>query len=215
MLLLRNSPSRRAAQLEHTSIRYRILLEMNFVVVDVETANQEPSSICQVALAFFCSSKLVEIWESLINPRSVFLPTNVRIHGIRQKEVCTAPVWPEVRPIVLALLSGKVVASHTYFDRMALTSADLKDGLEPTEGQAWVDTCAIARAASPYLSNHKLPHVARFLGIRYLPHDAKEDARCAGEVLLRAATVLRLSMVELLDAHSTILSPGRGSGAIL
>jgi DNA polymerase-3 subunit epsilon len=116
--------------------------------------------------------------------------------------VSQAPTWPEVRPTVHALLTGKIVASHTYFDTVALTRADLRYGLEPAGVLGWIDTCEIARAAWPYLSNHKLPHVARFLGVCHSPHDARDDARCAGEVLLRGAKAIGLSMDALLDAQS-------------
>jgi len=175
---------------------------MDFVVIDVETANQDPSSICQVAIASFRFSRMVEVWETLVNPESVFLSANIQIHGIRPDKVVKAPTWPEVRDTVRELFHGRIVASYTDFDRRALAGADQRYGLETVEVLGWVDTCAIARAAWPHLANHKLSHVARFLGLRHSPHDAKEDARCAGEILLRGAKALNLRADALLDAQS-------------
>jgi DNA polymerase III epsilon subunit-like protein len=45
---------------------------MNFVAVDVETANSSLASICQIGAAFFIDGKLCETWETLVNPEEYF-----------------------------------------------------------------------------------------------------------------------------------------------
>jgi DNA polymerase-3 subunit epsilon len=44
---------------------------MDFVVIDVETANADLSSICQVGIASFREGDLADTWESLVNPIAV------------------------------------------------------------------------------------------------------------------------------------------------
>jgi len=41
---------------------------MNFVAIDVETANSDMASICQIGIAKFENGILVEEWVSLVNP---------------------------------------------------------------------------------------------------------------------------------------------------
>ena len=66
---------------------------MDFVVVDVETANADLSSICQIGIAGFCGAALVDAWDSLVNPKDYFDPINISIHGIDEERVKDAPTW--------------------------------------------------------------------------------------------------------------------------
>ncbi len=45
---------------------------MNFVAVDVETANSKLSSICQIGIAEFQSGTLTHKWQSLVHPEDDF-----------------------------------------------------------------------------------------------------------------------------------------------
>ena len=71
---------------------------MDFVVIDVETANPDLASICQVGVASFRDGALVETWASLVNPEDYFSPLNVSIHHIGESHVEGAPTWSEVFP---------------------------------------------------------------------------------------------------------------------
>lgn len=93
---------------------------MNFVVVDVETANQRPSSICQIGIACFHNGMLTETWGELVDPEDSFLPFNTQLHGIGPRDVSSAPTWPDLQPRLRSFLEQHVLASHTFFDRTAL-----------------------------------------------------------------------------------------------
>lgn len=60
----------------------------------------------------------------------------------------------------------------------------MKYDLNMIESAQWIDTCALARRTWPELPNHKLASLAKRFGIEYRAHDAAEDARAAGEILL-------------------------------
>lgn len=171
---------------------------VDYFVVDVETANQARHSICQIGIAFFADGKMVDGWESLVNPHDEFLEFNVALHGIGPRTVARAPSWSEVLPKVNAILAGSAVASHTDFDRSALSGACLRAGVPAVPYSKWIDTCWLARRAWPHLPNHKLPTLARSFGIHYRAHDALEDARVAGEVLALALRGRRITIRELL-----------------
>ena len=86
---------------------------MDFVVIDVETANPDLASICQVGVASFRDGALVETWASLVNPEDYFSPLNVSIHHIGESHVEGAPTWSEVFPEVASRLQKRITVSHS------------------------------------------------------------------------------------------------------
>jgi len=167
---------------------------MGFVVIDVETANADVSSICQVGIATFRDGELADTWVSLVDPEDYFSFFNISIHGIDEDRVRDAPTWEEVFPHVASLLQGKIVVSHTPFDCGALAGACERYNLAGCEC-AWLDSARVVRRAWPRFSRSGcgLSNVAAYFGIEYQAHDALEDARCAGLLLLRAVAETGLS----------------------
>ena len=167
---------------------------MDFVVVDVETANADLSSICQIGIASFRDGELADSWVSLVNPEDYFSAVNVSIHGIDNCMVLDAPTWEEVLPHVNSRLQGRIVVCHTPFDRLAITRACDRVSLSWCEC-TWLDSARVVRRAWPQFSRsgYGLSNVAAHFGIQYQAHDAFEDARCAGLVLLRAVAETGLS----------------------
>lgn len=162
---------------------------MRYAAIDVETANADLSSICQVGVAFFQDSAHTSSWSSLVDPEDEFDGFNVSVHGIDEQAVRGAPKWPSVAMELRALLADSIVACHTPFDRAATTQACEKYGLEVFECR-WLDTARVVRRAWPdkfATTGYGLRNVAKFLGIEFKHHDALEDARAAGEVLCRAS----------------------------
>ena len=181
-------------------------MTVDYFVVDVETANQYRHSICQIGIAAFADGKMVDGWESLVNPHDSFLEFNVDLHGIGPRTVAKAPCWGEVFPKVNALLSGAAVASHTEFDRGALYGACARAGIPDVGYGKWIDTCWLARSAWPNLPNHKLTTLARIFRIEYRAHDALEDARVAGEVLALALKERQVTINELLASKTNYIT---------
>lgn len=162
---------------------------MRFAAIDVETANADLSSICQVGVAFFQDGVHTSSWSSLVDPEDDFDGFNVSIHGIDENTVRGAPTWPSVATELRALLTGEIAACHTPFDRAATTLACEKYGLAHFDCR-WLDTARVVRRAWPEkfaTTGYGLGNVAKFLGIGFTHHDALEDARAAGEVLCRAS----------------------------
>ncbi len=69
---------------------------MEFVAIDLETANPSYASICQVGLAHYSGTDLVDQWESYVDPEDHFHLMNVRVHGIDSPMVRGAPRIPDV-----------------------------------------------------------------------------------------------------------------------
>jgi DNA polymerase-3 subunit epsilon len=172
----------------------------SFIVIDVETANADLESICQIGVVRFASDGTCSRWKSLVDPEDYFDPINVGIHGIDESMVSGAPTFREVHDTLVQILGGVVVVSHTHFDRVALQRACQGCNLR-TVDCTWLDSARVVRRAWPDLfrqSGYGLNNVASHFGIRYRAHDAEEDAWAAGMVLLRAIQETGLSLQEWL-----------------
>ena len=160
---------------------------MNFVAVDVETANSDLSSICQIGLAVVRSGKITEVRTRLVDPEDFFDPRNIEVHGIDETAVRGSPRFRDVYGEIAGHFKG-VVVSHTVFDRTAISRACGSCGTRLRYGR-WLDSAQVARRAWPekYAQRgYKLGNVASDLGISFRHHDAGEDARVAAEIVLRA-----------------------------
>ncbi len=187
--------------------------DLNFVAVDVETANSNVSSICQVGIAVVRSAKITDVWTQLIDPGDFFDPYNTAVHSIDHNTVRGCPRFEEVCDKIAEYL-GKTVVSHTFFDRRAISKA-FSECVRSLDYEIWIDSAQMARRAWPdkySLRGYNLGNVARDLGIRFHHHDAGEDARAAAEIVLRAYADTQLGIDRLMTpANSTRArrTPGR------
>ena len=161
---------------------------MNFVAVDFETANPDLASICQIGLVRFRNGEVIDTYTSLINPEDYFDGMNIFIHGITENDVKHSPVFSDIyEETVQFLNSEEVVVSHTHFDRSAWNKTLERYSL-PSPSIQWLDSAKVARRAwDKYArSGYGLSNVCKDLGIEFKHHDALEDARAAGMVLVKA-----------------------------
>ena len=96
---------------------------MEFIAIDVETANADMSSICQIGIAKFDDNKLIDEWCTLIDPEDYFDPINIFIHGITEKDVERAPKINEVSAKLYGYLDNALTVCHTHFDRVSIAKA--------------------------------------------------------------------------------------------
>jgi DNA polymerase-3 subunit epsilon len=179
-------------------------MKNRFVAFDVETANADMASICQIGVVTFEGTEVVNSWGTLIDPQDFFDPRNVSIHGIDEAKVQGSPSFPDVSVRLREAFAGNVVATHTHFDRVSVARVCSKYDLPAVE-TAWIDTARVVRRAWPQFrqSGYNLANVTSFLGIEFEHHDAEEDARAAGLVLNRAIAESELSLEEWVVRAST------------
>ena len=169
---------------------------VTFNAIDVETANADRASICQIGIVHVRDGAVVDRWQTLLNPEDWFDPWNVSIHGINERDVRKSPTLPEVRDELRRRLRGSVLVSHTSFDRVAFERAMTRYDLEQLQ-VTWLDSARIARRAWPERygqSGYGLKNVAKDLGIAFRHHDALEDARAAAQVVIHASVALEMSI---------------------
>lgn len=168
---------------------------MDFIAFDVETANADMASICAVGLCRFEAGRPVSDMHFLVDPKDHFDGLNVAIHGITPEMVQGAPAMAEVVPVIAKALAGAVVVHHTHFDRVALGKAAARCGFGSI-GCHWLDTARVARRSWPVVAKrgYGLKELAGQFGIGFKHHDAREDARAAGLILMRAAAETGLDL---------------------
>lgn len=193
---------------------------MRFVAIDVETANRNFSSICQIGLVRFEGGVEIAAESLHINPEDYFDPFNTRIHGITAETVAAAKCLPDIHGWLHEWTSGEILVSHTPFDRGALAQAFLRYTL-PELNCRWADSAAIARNlwGSPY----NLKSLTERFGIVFQHHDALHDARAAGLVVLRAMAEAGSDILETYHAAratrhyrkaASVRRDGDGDGAL-
>lgn len=160
---------------------------MDFVAIDVETANSDMASICQIGVARFAGGQVVEEWSTLVDPEDYFDAMNVYVHGIEPHMVKGQPKLPEICDKLRSFLDGTVCVCHTHFDRVALARVCLKYKLQPLS-TSWLDSARVVRRTWKELAwkGYGLANVCNKIGYEFKHHDALEDAKAAGFVLLAA-----------------------------
>jgi DNA polymerase-3 subunit epsilon len=173
---------------------------VKFVALDVETANPDMSSICQIGIVHFDDGKVVDYWSSLVDPKDYFDGMNVSIHGIDEDDVRGAPDFKQASIEVCRRLGNQIVAIHTAFDRNAIARASLKHAVEAPKC-FWLNTASVARRAWPEVAQkgYGLSALSKKFGIEFEHHNAVEDARAAGLILIRAMGETNLDLDGWLD----------------
>lgn len=161
--------------------------ESHFHVIDVETANADFSSICQLGVAEFKNGELISSWETLINPEDYFDNMNTSIHGISSDMVEHSPTFPEVIDELEYRIGGKILFHHMPFDKVAINRTLLKYQLKITK-PLWVDSAKVVRRTWSEFSSsgYGLKSITKSLNIKFNHHNALEDAIATGKVVLKA-----------------------------
>lgn len=192
-----------------------------FVAVDVETANQDRSSICQVGLALVGFDDAVLTVGILINPEQEFDAFNIDLHGIDEEAVRNSMTFDSALQLLRAFLERHTLVQHSNFDKSAFNAACEAYGL-PKLRSTWIDSVKIAREAWPELNGnggYGLASLKDHLGLEFKHHDAVEDAVAAASVVLLAEDVTGEDFAELGGAQSpgyrtTVAIEGNQSGPL-
>ena len=109
-------------------------MSLNFVAVDVETANAQRGSICSFGLAVVEDGNVVRTENWLTRPPSQldwFDGVNISLHGITPDMVADAPPFAERLAQVLEVVGDRPVIAHNAgFDVGAIRQGCDADGLD-------------------------------------------------------------------------------------
>lgn len=157
---------------------------MDFITLDFETANASRNSVCAIGLAKYENGLLVDTLETLIDPEDYFDSYNTYIHGINEEMVEDAPTFNEFYPTLQNFIENKLLIAHyAAFDMSVLRHACDKYSLDyPTFKYSC--TYQLSKKIIPGEINYKLNTLAEKYGIEFEHHDALDDAKACGNLLV-------------------------------
>ena len=183
-----------------------------FVAIDCETANAFMGSICQIGAVRFRDGVVVDSIDWLVDAGVIFDSMNMAIHGITDRDVVGQPRFAERHGELSRFIGDTLLVCHTHFDRVAIAQACAQQGVAPI-GRQWLDSARVARRAWPDVarSGYGLGPLSTRLGITFQHHNACEDARAAGLVLLRAIEETGIALADWPARAEGRLFPGSAS----
>jgi DNA polymerase III epsilon subunit family exonuclease len=176
-------------QLNEIDYESHPLHESSFVVVDLETtgAKAPPCRITEIGAYKIKDGKIVEEFETLINPETIIPPFIVSLTGITDEMVKDAPLFSDVVHDWLDFVDDSIVVAHnTAFDIRFLNHeiSLVYPGLRLANPH--LCTVKLSRKLLPDLENHKLHTVAEYFSIPISNrHRAAGDALATAEVFLQ------------------------------
>lgn len=165
-------------------------MALNFTAIDFETANSSPSSPCAVGLVKVFDGKIVDSYQSLIQPpypHDWFSPDNIRIHGIKPADVVSAPSWEATLSEMLEFISDDVLVAHNAsFDMSVLLASIETIDAEIPDLQYG---CSLIMARKTYnLESYRLSSVAYAIGHEEFDHhDALADSDACARIVIHMA----------------------------
>lgn len=179
-----------------------------YVICDIEaTGLDSESEIIEIALITWENERIVEIYETLINPLKPVSDFITNLTSISNRELKEAPKFYDVAEAIRLRLDGAVFVSHnTEFDLGLLKKKFQEMGQELN--QKSFCTLKVAQTEVPGLQNYNLDALCSFFGIKIKDrHRAIGDALATLE-LFKLLNELRLKIhpkILFLPQHEKLL----------
>jgi DNA polymerase-3 subunit epsilon len=185
---------------------------MEFVAIDVETANADISSICQIGIAKFKTGKVIDEYCTLIDPEDYFDEINVCIHGITEYDIRGAPKIPDISQDLYGFLDGAITVCHTHFDRVSIGKVLNKYEIRLPE-TTWLDSARVARRTWKEIARkgYGLLNVCEKIGYEFRHHNALQDAKASGHILIAAINKTGLGIEDWLKRVKQPIDPSNSS----
>ncbi len=137
-----------------------------YAIVDIETTGTYAAAngITEISIHIFDGEKLVEKFETLINPRQPIPHYIQAMTGITDKMVETAPVFETVAEKIYTLLEGKIFVAHNVnFDYSFVKSHLAEAGFILNSKK--LCTVRLSRKIFPGFASYSLGNLCHSLGI--------------------------------------------------
>ena len=193
---------------------YQEPIPKSFVVIDFETANKFPDSICQVGIIKVENTLIVERKNFFVRPPyKDFIFT--KIHGIAFEDIRNEPMFNELWQEIKRYVEDCTIATYNLnFDMNCLLSTLDYYKISYPSFKAFdilsnVRSCRYLDCELSELENYQLNTVAKRLGLTHKAHDALSDALVAAQIQIYISK-------KFLEENTTIYYPTLSSfvGAI-
>ncbi|MFI5170988.1 MAG: exonuclease domain-containing protein [Chitinophagales bacterium] len=137
-----------------------------YAIVDIETTgtNSGYNSITEVAIYIHDGEKIVDQWQSLINPQTEIPPFIIQMTGITNEMVAVAPLFSDLAQEIHSLLHDKIFVAHNAgFDYGFLKSHLAENGYELQTKK--LCTVRLSRKIFPGHRSYSLGRLSDTLGI--------------------------------------------------
>lgn len=165
--------------------------QKHFAIVDIETTGSHAggSRITEIAILIHNGKKVIERYQSLVNPQCIIPLAIQTLTGITPDMLEDAPIFDDIAEDVYHLLQGKIFVAHNVnFDYTFLVKELKQAGYEWQASK--LCTVRLSRKIFPGHSSYSLGNICQHFGIKIAGrHRAMGDAE---------ATV---KLVELLLAN--------------
>jgi predicted DnaQ family exonuclease/DinG family helicase len=155
---------------------------MTYIALDLETTgfNADSDQIIEIAALKFEEGKMIERFETLINPQIQVPPFITHITGIKNEDVVEAPKLPEIQSKLLEFLGNHPIVGHNIdFDVTFLKQKGL-----PLQNPLY-DTLPLAMILFPGLPSYSLDTLTRLFKITHEnKHRAMSDTQACFELFL-------------------------------
>lgn len=158
---------------------------MLFAVVDIETTGGYASGngITEIAIVIHDGKKVVDFYETLINPQAAIPSFIQSLTGITPDMVATAPLFADVAEKIATLLQDKIFVAHNVNFDYSFVKYHLQEaGYEI--GTRKLCTVRLARKIIPGLYGYSLGKLCTQLNVNLTNHHrAGGDALATAEIL--------------------------------
>lgn len=156
-----------------------------FVAFYVETPNRMSNRMSAVGITVVEDGKITESFYSLVNPETYFDYFNIRLTGINERAVTSAPTFPELwRRIEPMMSNGLLVAHNAVFDMNVLKRCLRDYEIDWKPYTRYICTVQMGRRLLPGMS-HKLNVLCDHYGIALDHHHADSDSSACAQILLK------------------------------
>lgn len=194
---------------------------MDFVALDIETANSKGDSVCEIGLVKFKSGTEVSSWSRTIRPAqsSELMSINFSTHGISQDQINESPDISEIWQDFCDFVEGLPIVAHGATQDLSKifksASSAMNEKWKFPSSEYFCSLVLSRNSSSLQLESYSLRSIAEHLGIEtpnisrngLVVHSAESDARASGLIAISMADDLgQKSLREL--AGSLSISPG-------
>ena len=164
---------------------------MRYTVFDVETPNSANNRMSAIGIVVLKDERVVDRFDSLVQPDTHFDPFNMELTGITPKKVASAPnfaqLWPQIRPL---MEDSVLVAHNAQFDMAVLSKCLRAYCIDWKDTAQYICTCKMSGVCLPKLANHRLDTLCDYYQIPLDHHQADSDAMACAELLVRMSTLV-------------------------
>lgn len=165
-----------------------------YAIVDIETTGGAVGNSCmtEIAIRIFNGQKVIDQYDTLINPGQHIPSYITALTGINQEMVAESPFFKDIAQKVFDLLNGRIFVAHNVNFDYSFIKQQLADA-----GIHWsakrLCTVRLSRKIQPGLPSYSLGRLCKYFSI-----DHQQRHRAAGDV---DATVSLFRLLGQQDMH--------------